>query len=85
MDWSFCCVGFFSYSVNEALHLSDKEKATISSIFKNMEEELNNNIDDFSQDVIISHIEVLLNYSNRFYCRSNGYRKECLLDHFFES
>ncbi|HLA59898.1 MAG TPA: hypothetical protein VK622_14085 [Puia sp.] len=46
--------GFFSYSVNEALHLSDKEKETIISIFKNIEEELQNRIDDFSQDVIIS-------------------------------
>jgi AraC family transcriptional activator of pobA len=61
--------GFFSYSVNEALHLSDKEKETIISIFKNIDEELKNRIDDFSQDVIISQIETLLNYSNRFYKR----------------
>lgn len=67
--------GFFSYSVNEALHLSDKEKATIISIFKNMEEELNNAIDDFSQDVVISQIELLLNYSNRFYKRQFITRK----------
>ena len=67
--------GFFSYSVNDALHLSEKEKATISSIFKNMEEELNNNIDDFSQDVVISQIELLLNYSNRFYKRQFITRK----------
>lgn len=61
--------GFFSYSVNEALHLSDKERATIISVFKNIEEELNSGIDDFSQDVIVSQIETLLNYSNRFYKR----------------
>jgi AraC family transcriptional regulator, transcriptional activator of pobA len=61
--------GFFSYSVNEALHLSEKEKATIISIFKNIDEELQNRIDDFSQDVIISLVETLLNYSNRFYKR----------------
>jgi AraC family transcriptional activator of pobA len=67
--------GFFSYSVNEALHLSDKEKATISSIFKNMEEELNSRIDDFSQDVVISQIELLLNYCNRFYKRQFITRK----------
>jgi len=67
--------GFFSYSVNEALHLSDKEKATIISIFKNIDEELQNRIDDFSQDVIISHIETLLNYSNRFYNRQFITRK----------
>jgi AraC family transcriptional activator of pobA len=67
--------GFFSYSANEALHLSDKEKATIISIFKIIEEELNNRIDDFSQDVIISQIELLLNYSNRFYKRQFITRK----------
>ncbi len=61
--------GFFSYSVNEALHLSDKERATIISVFKNIEEELTSGIDDFSQDVIVSQIETLLNYSNRFYKR----------------
>lgn len=67
--------GFFSYSVHEALHLSDKEKATIISIFKNIEEELQNRIDDFSQDIIISQIETLLNYSNRFYKRQFITRK----------
>lgn len=67
--------GFFSYSVNEALHLSDKEKETIISIFKNIDEELQNRIDDFSQDVIISQIETLLNYSNRFYKRQFITRK----------
>jgi AraC-like DNA-binding protein len=66
---------FFSYSVNEALHLSDKEKATIASVFKNMEEELNGIIDDFSQDVVVSQIELLLNYSNRFYRRQFITRK----------
>lgn len=67
--------GFFSYSANEALFLSDKEKQTIFSVFDNIKEELNNTIDDFSQDVILSHIEVLLNYSNRFYKRQFITRK----------
>jgi AraC family transcriptional activator of pobA len=67
--------GFFSYSANEALHLSEKEKATILSIFKNIDEELNSRIDDFSQDVIISQIELLLNYANRFYKRQFITRK----------
>jgi AraC family transcriptional regulator, transcriptional activator of pobA len=67
--------GFFSYSINEALHLSDKEKETITSIFKIIEEELNSRIDDFSQDVIISQIELLLNYANRFYKRQFITRK----------
>lgn len=87
--------GFFSYSVHEALHLSDKERATIVSVFRNIEEELHNRIDDFSQDVIISQIETLLNYSNRFYKRQFITRKsansnlleklEEILDDYFRS
>jgi len=68
--------GFFSYSADEALHLSDKEKDTIISIFKNIDEELQSRIDDFSQDVMISQIETLLNYSNRFYKRQFITRKQ---------
>jgi AraC family transcriptional activator of pobA len=67
--------GFFSYSANEALHLSEKEKATIVAVFESIEEELNGRIDDFSQDVVISQIELLLNYSNRFYNRQFITRK----------
>jgi AraC family transcriptional activator of pobA len=67
--------GFFSYSVHEALHLSEKEKDTIITIFKNIEDELQSRIDDFSHDVIISQIETLLNYSNRFYKRQFITRK----------
>jgi hypothetical protein len=67
--------GFFSYSANEALHLSDHEKTIIISIFKIIEDELKSRIDDFSQDVIISQIELLLNYSNRFYKRQFITRK----------
>ena len=67
--------GFFSYSVHEALHLSEKEKATIVSIFQLIEDELRDRIDDFSQDVIVSQIETLLNYSNRFYKRQFITRK----------
>ncbi|KAI9452845.1 transcriptional regulator, AraC family [Russula earlei] len=87
--------GFFSYSTNEALHLSDKEKATIIAIFKIIEEELSSRIDDFSQDVIISQIELLLNYANRFYKRQFLTRKaigndllqqlEDILDDYFNS
>ena len=67
--------GFFSYSIHEALHLSEKEKATIISVFENIEEELNGRIDSFSQDVVISQIELLLNYANRFYSRQFITRK----------
>ncbi|GAB3947228.1 helix-turn-helix domain-containing protein [Spirosoma harenae] len=67
--------GFFSYAVHEALHLSESEKATILSIFRMIEDELNSRIDDFSQDVIISQIELLLNYAQRFYKRQFITRK----------
>lgn len=66
---------FFSYSANEALFLSDKEKQIIFSVFENIKEELNVNIDAYSQDVVISQIETLLNYSNRFYNRQFITRK----------
>ncbi|MBT1706206.1 helix-turn-helix domain-containing protein [Chryseosolibacter indicus] len=67
--------GFFSYTANETLHLSENEKATIISIFRIMEEELNARIDDFSHDVMISQIELLLTYANRFYKRQFITRK----------
>lgn len=67
--------GFFSYATNEALHLSDEEKAIIISIFKIINQELNSRLDDFSQDVIISQVELLLNYANRFYKRQFITRK----------
>lgn len=66
---------YFSYSTNESLHLADKEKKVILSIFRIIEDELSNRIDEFSQDVIISQIELLLNYANRFYKRQFITRK----------
>lgn len=67
--------GFFSYNVTEALFLSAKEKEIIASLFISIANELNNNIDSFSQDVLVSQIELLLNYSNRFYNRQFITRK----------
>jgi len=67
--------GFFSYSAAEALYLSDKEKETILAVFANIQDELSQRIDNFSQDVIISQLELLLNYSNRFYNRQFITRK----------
>lgn len=67
--------GFFSYSANELLHLSDAEKHTIISIFRIIEAELTLPIDDLSQDIIVSQIELLLSYSNRFYKRQFITRK----------
>lgn len=67
--------GFFSYSIAEALHLSDKEASIIYALLQQMQEELKNNIDHYSQDVIVSHLDLLLNYSNRFYNRQFLTRK----------
>jgi len=67
--------GFFSYSTNETLHLSEAEKDTIMGIFRIIEAELEGRIDDFSQDVLISQVELLLNYANRFYRRQFITRK----------
>jgi AraC-like DNA-binding protein len=67
--------GYFSYAANEALHLSEKEKETVLSVFKIIGDELNSRIDDFSQDVIIAQIELLLNYCNRYYKRQFITRK----------
>lgn len=61
--------GFFSYSTDEALQVSEKEKKTLFSVFNSIDEELRSRTDDFSQDVIISQIELLLNYSSRYYKR----------------
>lgn len=67
--------GFFSYDVSEALFLSAKEKEIIANLFTTIANELDNNIDSFSQDVLVSQIELLLNYSNRFYYRQFITRK----------
>ena len=60
---------FFGYAVNEALFLSEKEEAVITDIFLNIQREYHSNIDKFSQTIIISQIELLLNYCERFYQR----------------
>jgi AraC-like DNA-binding protein len=60
---------FFSYEENEAVHLSGREKQTLFSLLKQMENEYSTNIDEYSHDVIISNLELLLNYCKRFYGR----------------
>ena len=68
--------GFFSYSTNEALHLSPKEESQIESIVENIEIEYQNNQDAFSKEIIISQLGTLLKYANRFYERQFLNRKE---------
>nr|WP_249665412.1 helix-turn-helix transcriptional regulator [Mucilaginibacter sp. Bleaf8] len=66
---------FFSYELYEALHLSADEEAVIEALFANIEHEYQHNIDKFSQEVLIAQIELLLQYSNRFYARQFITRK----------
>lgn len=60
---------YFSYASNEALHLSDEERNTITEIVTKIEKEFSSNIDAHSQTLIISNLELLLNYCVRFYDR----------------
>jgi AraC-like DNA-binding protein len=66
---------YFSYSVNEALHLSEKEEITIAALIQNIEQEYRSKIDKLSQDVIIAQLELLLIYAERFYQRQFITRK----------
>ena len=87
--------GFFSYATNETLHLSEQEKETVLSIFRMIETELESRIDDFSQEVVISQIELMLSFAKRFHKRQFITRKsanndllqklEEILDHYFNS
>ncbi|HAO05694.1 MAG TPA: AraC family transcriptional regulator [Chryseobacterium sp.] len=67
---------FFGYSVNEALFLSEKEKNILNGIVTIIQNEYRSNLDKFSQDIMISHLETLLNYSERFYQRQFLTRKK---------
>ncbi|MFA6152009.1 MAG: helix-turn-helix domain-containing protein [Chitinophagaceae bacterium] len=86
--------GFFSYAVHEALHLSDKEATIVEEVMDTIRKEYCSRIDVYSQDILISQIELLLNYCNRFYNRQFITRKtansdllinfEKLLNEYFE-
>lgn len=66
--------GFFSYAVNEALHLSATEEADMVAIINKIEQECRH-IDRHTQDIIVSQIDLLLAYANRFYERQFITRK----------
>jgi AraC-like DNA-binding protein len=67
---------FFGYAINEALFVSQREEETMMGIIANITRECDANIDKFSQNIIISQIETLLNYSERFYNRQFLTRKK---------
>jgi AraC family transcriptional activator of pobA len=61
--------GFFDYEANEALHLSPREEQIIWDLSLKIQSEYNNNTDEFSRDIILTHIDSILKYSQRFYKR----------------
>ncbi|MES2797887.1 MAG: helix-turn-helix transcriptional regulator [Bacteroidota bacterium] len=87
--------GFFSYSVNEALHISSREKQIVLECFQKIKEELERGIDKHSKTLIINNIELFLNYCVRFFDRQFITREnvnkdilnrfEHLLNEYFES
>ncbi|ALL05954.1 AraC family transcriptional regulator [Pedobacter sp. PACM 27299] len=61
--------GYFDYEVNEALHLSPKEEEIIWDLFYKIQSEYNNNQDEYTRDIMITHIDSILKYAQRFYKR----------------
>jgi len=68
--------GFFDYRINEALHLSQKEEDMMDQIAQNIEDEYHKPIDKHSQTVILSNLELLLTYADRYYSRQFITRNE---------
>ena len=87
--------GYFSYMANEALHLSEKEEKSIMDIIHNIEQEIDANMDSYTQDLLVSNLDLLLKYCDRFYNRQFLTRKkvnndllsklEALLDDYFKN
>lgn len=61
--------GFFDYEANEALHLSPAEEKTIWELYRKIETEYHNNRDEYSKAIMLTHIDSILKYSQRFYRR----------------
>ena len=86
---------FFDYAVNEALFLSEREETIMNDIIENIRQEYHANMDQFSQNIMISQVQTLLNYAERFYQRQFITRKitnheilgrlETLLDDYFNN
>jgi AraC family transcriptional regulator, transcriptional activator of pobA len=66
---------YFDYAVNEALFLSEKEETILNNLIQHIQQEYHSNIDGFSQPIIISQLETLFNYAERFYHRQFITRK----------
>ncbi|WKN44137.1 helix-turn-helix domain-containing protein [Tunicatimonas pelagia] len=73
---------FFKYAINEALHVSNEEEQMLSLVLRNIECELLSGIDQFSQSVLVTAIEQLLNYTQRYYSRQFATRNNQNVDYF---
>lgn len=71
---------FFSYEVNEALHMQDSERETIVECLKHIRKELSGPQDEYNRTILVAYIEVLLNYCMRFYGRQFATRKAASKD-----
>jgi len=72
--------GYFSYATSEALHISEKEEKSVMDIIENVSREIDANLDAFTQDLLVSNIELLLKYCDRFYNRQFLTRKKANTD-----
>ena len=61
--------GYFSYDVCEALHLSEREQQHLNQVVNELKRELQQNLDDFSLDIILSSVDLLLKYTDRYFNR----------------
>ncbi|MDW8853005.1 AraC family transcriptional regulator [Flavobacterium sp. MMLR14_040] len=68
--------GYFDYEVNEALHLSPAEEDIIWNLYFSIEKEYHNNTDELSKAIIVSHLDAMLKYAQRFYKRQFINRKQ---------
>jgi AraC family transcriptional activator of pobA len=67
---------YFDYETNEALHLSPREEQIIWDLYSKIETEYNSNTDEYSRDIMLTHIDSILKYAQRFYKRQFINRKE---------
>ena len=80
LDSKIDSYSFFNYDVHEALHLSENEQNTLNQIVLLIQDEIKERIDNHSQQVLVSNIELLLNYSKRFYERQFNTRAASHID-----
>lgn len=66
---------FFDYDINEALHISEKEKNALTEIAEKIESEIKQNIDNHTQEIVVHNIESILKYSERYFDRQFITRK----------